>query len=155
MRHDKRFRTWAVVGAASLLPFAAACGDDDDPLSEADFLETANAVCDDVSDDMDAAAEDAFGDRSGDPDPEEVAAFFEEDMIPLIQRQIDELDDLEPPAELEDEVDELISTAEEELEQMVDDIEDDPEAFAANDDDPFARTNAMAADLGLTSCDGD
>jgi hypothetical protein len=145
------------VGACVL----AGCGDDDEALSEQEFLEQGNAICAAGNERLDAAFEDAFAEmdleEGEEPSPEQIAAVVLEVFVPDIQSQIDGIDDLEPPDELADAVEQFLDDAQATLDELEQQAEDDPAAVFADDEDPFADVNAQANEIGLTECadDGD
>ena len=71
-------------------------------------------------------------------------------ILPGIERQIDDLDDLAPPEDLQDDVDEMLDSARD----AFDEVEGDVEAALNSEDDPFAETNEKAEALGLSDCAG-
>lgn len=141
-----------VVVFAVLVPMTVlmvvACGDDEETLTTEEFLDQGNAVCETGTTEIDAAGEELFA--SGDePTPEEQTAFVEDTLAPLVQDQIDGLEALNPPEDLQDDVDELLAEAQ----ATLDSITDDP-ASIFGDDNPFADADAMAIEIGLTACAG-
>jgi hypothetical protein len=125
-----------------------ACGDGEE-LSEEEFLEQANEICAEGEDELVAAFENAFG-GDEEPSPEEVGDFadvFEEN----ISGQLDALNDLEGPGDLEDELDPILDDAREVLEEFVPTLRDDPESAFVSED-PFADVNSRLQELGLTEC---
>lgn len=142
----------AVVFAAlaSVVTMIAACGSDETRLSNDEFLKQGNAICDTGNTAIDAAAAELFA--SGDePTPEQLATFGNDVLVPNVQRQIDGLKKLKPPADLEKDVDQMVADAQ----KALDKISDDPAAALGGDEDLFADVNAQAAAIGLTSCAGD
>jgi hypothetical protein len=128
---------------------ATGCGDDEESLSEDEFVEQANAICEEGSDDLDQASDEMFG--SEEPTAEEIADFadvFEE----AIGGQIDDLEDLDGPDDLEEELDPILDDARDTLSEFADEVRDDPEAAFTSDEDPFADINERLSALGLTSC---
>lgn len=142
----------AIATVSALLLLGAGCGDDEDRLSTEEFLEQGNAICEEGNEALDAAAEAIFGDEE--PDVEAARAFFEDDVIPNVQGQIDDLRDLNPPEDLEDAVDELLDDGEAALDTLAATVEADPESIFSGED-PFADVNAQAEEIGLTACADD
>ena len=140
----------AIAGAG-----VGACGGDDDEgsgdrLSEAEFLEQGNAICEAGNERLDAAAEDAFGDATEEDPPTDdaILAFTTETAIPDVENQIDDLAELSPPAELEGDFDAAITEAMATLTK----VKDDPSLLAADDGTTFDETNKLLADIGLDAC---
>jgi hypothetical protein len=157
MRTTRTFRHTAVsvsVAALALTTFAACGGDDDDgggePLTEAEFKEQADAICAENNDDMNAAGEEAFGDSTEMPEEEALKSFVEDDIVPKVEEQIDELDDIVPPEDLQEDWDALLEQAQTDLEEMKS-IDNYTEYFNSGEE-PFEETNALATDLGLEDC---
>jgi hypothetical protein len=149
-------RLVAALAAVVLSPVVAACGDDDndgDRLSEADFLEQGNQICAGSNARIQRAGEEAFGSADGDTDPEALTTYLAV-LKAEVRGQIDDVTALRPPSNLEDELTLLKSTANEEFDQMVADIDADPTAFAYSEADPFAESNAIMVEIGLKECSG-
>jgi hypothetical protein len=138
-------RLAVVVGVAGLA--IAGCGDDGgDALSEEEFVEQANEICAEGEAELQEA-----GAALDDPTSEDVAEFagvYEEN----VSDQIDELDDLEAPESIADDVDAVLTDAREALEDAVQLLHDDPEAAFAEEEDPFADVNEQLTELGLDEC---
>jgi hypothetical protein len=147
-----RYRTLAgaLLVIASL---GGGCGGDDDDaqsLSKDDFLEQANAVCEEGTVELDEAFEDAFA--SGEPSPDEVEALMKDTVIPNIHGQIDDIRDLGAPDEIDGGVESFLDAASARLDEL--EAMDADELFETmtSGENPFAEVNAMASNLGLTSC---
>jgi hypothetical protein len=142
-------RSVAGLCVAALAVAAAGCGDDDERLSSEEFLEQGNAICASVNDELDAAFEELGDDQ---PSTDEFVSLVEDTLVPIVRTEIDDLRELNPPEELEDEASQLFDDADaviDEIEQM---IQDDPEAFVESDEDLFAEVNERATELGLVEC---
>ena len=138
-----------VAPLALLGLLATGCGDDEESLSEDEFVEQANAICEEGSEELDQAGGELFG--SEEPTPEEIADFADlfEDAI---GDQIDDLEDLNGPSDLEEELDGILADARDTLSEFADEVRDDPEAAFTSEEDPFADINERLSELGLTSC---
>jgi hypothetical protein len=145
-------RALACVTVVTFVVVGAGCGDDEERLSEEEFLEQGNAICEEGNDEIDAAIEEIVPDESTEPSIEEVITVYEETLIPSVQRQIDELRELNPPEDIEDDIEDLLDDADAAVEESSERLEEDPEAFVTSDEDPFAEVNARAEELGLTAC---
>jgi hypothetical protein len=130
------------------------CGDDEEALSKEEFLRQGNAVCAEGNEELDALFEEQFADleEGEEPDPAQFAAFIEDDVVPRVQEQIDDIADLEPPEELADDVEQLVTKAQAALDELEQQAKDDPEALLQQEEDPFAEVNEDAAEIGLTVC---
>ena len=125
-----------------------ACGSDEDRLTAEEFTDQGNEICKTSNEAVEAA--DAEMSSNPDPSPEEITAYLEDDLIPSIQTAIDDFEDLNPPEDLEDDLDAFIEAAQAALDELEAGA-DDPEALFAGED-PFAEVNALATQLGLTTC---
>ena len=143
-------RRLASVSVTAVLVFAAAaCGDDEDRLSEEEFQDQANEICEDGSAEQEEILE-ALEDVES-PTVEDVEPIFD-DLVENIRDQIDAVDALVPPEDIED----AVETFNEDAREVLAEVEDDgPEAlFEATAEDPFADVNEQAEDLGIQECAG-
>lgn len=132
-----------------------ACGDDDgDRLTASEFEAQANSICAEANDEVDAAAAELFGDL--DPNetssPAEVEAFVDDIIVPNLRRQLDEIDALDPPEDLANEVEDLIAVAESTIDEIDDMSGDEFLGLFQTGEDPFAEMNAKANAIGLLQC---
>jgi ABC-type glycerol-3-phosphate transport system substrate-binding protein len=142
----------AVALALSLT--AAGCGGSDSDssdggdapasISKADFTEQANTICSDASDELRTAGAE-LTDQST---QEEVVAFVTDTAVPNFQAQHDDIEALGAPDGEEDDVQTLLDA----LQDAIDAIKADPDAFVTGGATPFDDANAAADDLGLTDC---
>ena len=142
-------RLTAVIAVLTLLATGAACGGDDDggggeALTEAEWQEQADKICAD----HDQAIEEAEPDID-DPTPEDVEEYLDDVVAPEIEEQIEEIGDLNPPEEIQDDVDAMLDAATEALAGLED---LSGEELMALEDDPFAEVTELAAELGLEDC---
>jgi hypothetical protein len=143
-------RSVAGLCVAALAVVACGCGgDDEEPLSSEEFLAQGNAICASVNDELDAAFE-ALGDSE--PSTDELVSLFADTLVPNIRAEIDDLRELNPPDELQDEARQLFDDADAAIDEIEQQIEDDPEAFFESDEDPFADVNQRATAMGLVEC---
>jgi hypothetical protein len=137
-----------LVGACAL----AGCGDDDDALSEEEFLQQGNAICAAGNDRLDAAFGELDLEEGEEPTAEQMGALVSDVFVPDVQSQIDDVRALEPPDELADTVEQFLDDAQTALDELEQQAADDPSALFSGDEDPFAEVNAQADDIGLTEC---
>ncbi len=128
----------------------AGCGGDDDELTKSEFTTQANAICEKGNAEIDSAANKAFP-RHRPPSEAEATNFAEDTLIPNVQRQIDDVRDLNPPSEDEDEVTAILDEAQ----QSLDRVEDDPTILFGAGQSPFAKSNQLAKAYGLDECASD
>jgi hypothetical protein len=120
-------------------------GGEEPALSDATFVQQANAICEAGNKSTEKLANSTFTGRK--PSRAQLDAYAKV-AVPAIQTQIDAIRALPAPEDLEDQVTEFLDTAEEDLSK----VEADPSLFVAGDTDPFANTNRLASDLGLDQC---
>jgi hypothetical protein len=95
-----RQSAFAVVVASALLLVAAACGGDDDRLSREELIEQGDAICADYEARIDAV---------GEPTNADDIERYVDEVKPIVEEGTNELDNLTPPEDLEDEYDEWIA----------------------------------------------
>jgi hypothetical protein len=168
----RRLRNLTLLAVAALAtgPISAGCGGDDhggeslskeesvpranapskeEPVAQAnapskeEFVAQANEICKQGNAELDAAAQESFG--QGLATPEDHNAFATETLVPNIQGQIDDIRALGIPEGDEDTVNGFLDEAE----GILDQLERNPESFSG---DPFAQVNQDFAAYGLTAC---
>jgi hypothetical protein len=145
-------RCTPVVLLSALVLFAGACGDDGTRLSKAEFLKQGNATCKATNDKIDTASAKKFPNQDEQPDPAKFKTFATETLIPDLRQEVDDLDDLKPPKDLQDDVDHLLSDVRDALDNVKEDVNEDTAAFLNSESDPFADAKKKANDIGLTVC---
>ena len=148
LRKNPRYRATAIT---ALTLFVAACGDDD-RLSTAEFVKQGNAICKAGEDKIEAAAAKAFPNENEQPDPVVFKTLANETLIPSVKEQLDGVDALKAPKDLQDAVDRMVADGRAALDKMKADINNDIDAFLENEADPFAEVNKQAGEIGLTVC---
>jgi hypothetical protein len=135
------------AGAAALL--VAGCGGEE-RLSQAEFQEQGNAIC---------AKYDKQIEEIGTPTSVEEVPAYVNKVLPIVERQIEDMKELNPPEEDQETYDKMIAEAE----KTVDAGRDLGEAAEANDDAAIEkalnegnaasdRADEHATELGLTDC---
>jgi hypothetical protein len=150
------FAVLAVFGGPLLL--VAGWGDDDGgvetgDVSKQEYVAEGNEICSQGDRRLDRAAEEYFGEELGlernqRPSQEQITTFVEDEVIPEIQSQVDALGDLEAPEGDAEQIEEILDSAQ----GVLDEAEDDPSILAREQSDPFAETNRLLDDYGLTEC---
>jgi hypothetical protein len=135
-----------MVGALLLL---GACGGGEDRLTKAEFTSKANAICKKASTELDKAGNEAFG--SKEPTTDQIATYISDTLVPKVEQQLDDIDELKPPKDMEDDVDALLKTARADVAAVKKDVKADAEKLIQGDD-PFADANQKADALGLKEC---
>lgn len=144
---NRHLTSLAIVGVLLPTLFLAGCGDDDAGLTAAEFREQANAICAQGNQDIGEAAGPVFGNESATPDDLQSAL---DAIVSISNRQLDDIEALAAPADLEDDVAALVT----EGRSATDTAEAQGLGFFESEDDPWARTGELAAGLGLDACSG-
>jgi hypothetical protein len=143
--------------AAVLVLGMAACGDDDDEsasaskknpdvIVKADFIQAANAACEQRSKEIQAKAQKIVAKYSGQPDsPKARKEVIEQAVAPGFEAEARDLRALEPPAGDEEQIDELITAIEEMVARTRKDL-------AEGRNYPYRKTENLAAAYGLPAC---
>jgi hypothetical protein len=144
-------RRTAVVLVTGLALVASGCGNEK-RLTRAEFLKRGNAICKSGNAKTEAATKKEFPNQNERPDPQKFKAFANETLFPNVRQQINGIDDLKPPKDLEARVDQLVSDARAALDKLKEEVNKDPSAALDNENDPFAPVNKKATEIGLTTC---
>ena len=160
-------RRTITIAAAIVGLLATACGvQGDDPLSKPEFVAQANSICQASNDELDVIFEAIYADfdEADWDDPANQLLIFkrwDEAMVqagPVIEQQLDELGDLEPPTGDKELVESLLAdqaAAVAEFTSLIEAAaEGDQAALAAldTDEDPFDDIDRRAREYGLTVC---
>ena len=143
-------RRVAGVCVAVFLVVAACGGSSSSTLSKDDFVKQGNSICQKGNDTINSSASSLFT-SSSQPDPATMKKFFDETLEPSVKKQIDDIDNLKPPKELQAQVDKLVADARAALAKLKTAVATDPSA-AFSSDDPFADVNKEASAIGLVVC---
>jgi len=138
----------AGVLLGAMVVVAACSSSGSSALSKDDFVKQGNAACQKGNDAI-SSAESQF---SSQPTPEQLQKFFKDTIAPNIKKQIDDIDNLKPPKELQAQVDKLVTDARAALTKLQEQVDKDPSALDSSSSDPFADVNTEANALGLTVC---
>ena len=123
----------------------AGCGGDDDTLTKSQFIKQADAICKQGNKRIEAQAEDTLP-ANEPPSKAQLTTFATETLIPDIQRQVDEVRELNEPSEDEDQVNAFLDSAQSELDKG----EEDP--LYITSDKSFAKTNRLGKQYGFKVC---
>jgi hypothetical protein len=139
----------AVVAAAASLA-AAGCGGGEDRLSTAEFQERVNGICTKYDKQIDAVRAPSS--------VEEIPAYVAK-VLPIVEREVEEMKAVEPPEDDQETFDAMIGEAEKALEagrDLSDAAEENDEAAienALNEGNAASdRADEHARELGLTDC---
>jgi hypothetical protein len=147
----------AAVAAVALV--VAGCGDSDDSttdsgasLTKAEFVKQGNAVCakgnKEIEEGFEEFSEEKNLRQNKEPSKAVLTEASETILIPAVSSQIDELRALGTPEGDEGEVDQLLTNAEEVLEEG----EEDPVSLTEEGSGGFTDVNKEARAYGLTVC---
>lgn len=149
-------RRWIrpVAFAGALVLVGAACGGDDDALTKEDWIRAANAICGEAGEAFNALFEEGF------PTTEERAQTFVADVVPILEEEVNDLQNLEAP---EDEADaETIDDALARGEAAVDDLREASESpgdsaaiFQAEGGENLVAFEDGLVEFGAQRCDLD
>ena len=153
---DMPKRYLIVAAAAALALSLGACGDDDDGgnlasndeavIVKADFIQAANAACEQRAEEMQKRAQQVFKKYSDQPDSPKVRrAVIEEAIAPGFEAEIEDLRALEPPPGEEEEVEEVLTTIEEMVARTRRDLSEGRGY-------PYRTTENVSAAYGLPAC---
>jgi hypothetical protein len=136
----------ALLGAGA----GAGCGgDDEEPLSKAEYIKQGDAICKKAQAEGKKKVEEMFGDLGPNEEPseEQLTTLVEDVIKPNTQGQLNDLRDLTPPEGDEDTVNAIYDGVEEGLAN----VEDDPKILLSKDD-PFEAPTQKAEDYGFKEC---
>lgn len=132
------------------MTMVGACGSDGDRLTAEDFIAQGNAICEATSAEVETVGDELFAEGE-EPSGETIGAFVDETLVPGLEGMIDDFEELNPPEELEEAVDQMLADLQAVKDDIVEATAEDPGALFASGD-PFAATDAQAAEIGLTEC---
>lgn len=148
-------------GVASLL--ISSCGADDDPLTKAEFLEQANAICHQSNEELEPIFEQIYADLDA-GHPESGGAVFErwdhamEQVRPIVDEQLDDIRALGFPTGDREFLETLLGDQEREFDRFATMVDEAAAGSAAAreamsvEEDPFADIDRRAREYGLTVC---
>jgi ABC-type glycerol-3-phosphate transport system substrate-binding protein len=138
------------AGALVIGLLAAGCGSDDtstasEALTKQEFITQADAICQKVNDELDAASE-RLSTKTTDAQFE---TFVNDELVPNVQSQVDQIGELVPPEADQEQINELLDSANDGVDEMA----QDPSQVQYGD--PLVEANTLAADYGLRVCGQD
>jgi hypothetical protein len=141
---------WTIAMIAISSVTAAGCGGGSDssgnpPLSKRTFLFLSNAICRQGNGELNAAEHKHL--RGGKPSQSDVEAFVNTYFAPIVQKQIDDIRVVGLPQGSEDQVSQILDTAQQDL----DEVKSDPSLLVGHAD-AFASFKKLAHPYGLTKC---
>jgi hypothetical protein len=136
----------AICSCAAVLVLAGGCGDSSTTtatLADHDFLARAEAICSRVSQKQFDSVRRALASSNGKRSLEEITGDV---ILPAASKMISELSSLQPPTEMESQVDLMIKRLNEGLERS----RSRPKSFLSGG--AFSKADQTATELGLTKC---
>jgi hypothetical protein len=126
---------------------ASGCGGSgsDAPTKE-DYIAEADGICKEADDEVAATVESTFGNEA--PSRQQLVSIVEDELIPSIEGQLNDLRSLTPPEGDEDTVNAIYDALEQDLEAL----KADP--VGAIQGEAFAESSRLAGEYGLTDCGG-
>jgi hypothetical protein len=142
-------RRYVAILLSLLVPLGVTGCGGDDALTEEEFVEQANAICAEGNDELEEAASELT--EGGEQPSEEDLQELIDTAVANIEGQLDEIEELSPPEDMEADVEDLLETGRSELA----DLEEAGTDSLESGENPFTGSNAKAEELGLTDCADD
>jgi len=144
-----------LAGALAVALVATGCGSSSDSttsLTKAEFIKEGNAICTKGNDKIESEYE-AFSKEHNLSETKAPSMAVQEEaaediLVPLVSSQVEEIRALGTPEGDEGEVDEILTGAEEAVEEG----EEDPATLIGNEPGKFKEVNKQAREYGLTVC---
>lgn len=133
-------RTLALAGALALT--LTACGGED-RLTKAEFIKQADAICTGDDDAIKKVADGLTEDSSDEEIDEAIAGY-----VAIVKKQVEKLDDLQPPESLEKDVDAMLKS----LGEGLDEMEEKGHELIGSDENPLGDASEKAKAIGLEKC---
>lgn len=145
----KQLMRGMLAAALAVGLIAAGCGDDDDDggatITKDEWIVQADEICAQGNEEIEEQAGEVFG--GGPPSAAEERRFIEEVALPNIEEQVADVKALGAPEGDEDEVEAIVSAAEEGLAEA----RQDPSAL---EEDALDDATRLMAEYGSTVCGG-
>ena len=137
-----------VIGLMAALALSA-CGDDGGQrLTKATFIAQGNQICAETEQQVNAAVQTSFPNKGLVPTAAEAEQFVDGPFDDLVQDELAKLDELQPPEEDQERVDEIIKAGRRGLEE----IKSNAVLVLNQDRNPMNRYAGLASDYGLEGC---
>lgn len=146
-------RTFAIlISVLALGAFAAGCGDDDEStetVTKAEYVEVGDAACKEAVKTGREELEEYLSEQNDGklPSRDQEEELIETVIVPLLEKQIEGLEEAGLPKGSEKEAEAFLT----ELESVKTEAEENPVGTAASGT-PFAESEAMAQALGFKEC---
>ena len=146
--HKKRMLTVGVLVAA--LGLGACGGDDERPLTKAEYIERGSAICTEGSQKIEAGAKATFSQQGSIPPVEEIRQFADEIVAPTIENEVERLRELGPPEADEERIEDILQAGSD----GVDTVREDATILLSRTDDGFNTYRELSSAYGLQNCGG-
>jgi hypothetical protein len=125
---------------------------DSPELTKAQFLKQGNAICAKANEELNGEVakffkENGLGEKQQ-PSTAELTEVAEDFVTPIVGRQVEEIRQLGSPAGEEQQVEKILSAAEEGIKKS----EEDPDSLLAGENSAFGKANQLAKEYGLKTC---
>ncbi len=138
-----------VIGLLAALALSACGGGDGgERLSKAGFIAQGNRICAETQQQVNSAVQTSFPNKGLVPTAAEAEQFVDGPFDDLVQREIDQLDELRPPEQDQERVDEMLQAGRRGLEE----IKSNAVLVLNQDRNPLNRYGELASDYGLEGC---
>jgi hypothetical protein len=143
-------RAPALVGLVVGLALVAGCGNDEKPLSKAEYLKRASTICREGNQELATASQKAFKDlKQGEkPTAEQLKRYARDVVVPMVRKQVEALRDLPEPKGAADQVDEIYDAFEEALDR----IDKRPSLLTPNVFELFKEADELSKKYGFPVC---
>lgn len=135
--------------AAGVLAGCGSGGGSGSPLTKAEYVAQGNKICARETKKVEAEIEEYAGEhnlRYREPTKKDYEKEAEEVFVPVVERKIDQLQELEPPAKDEQEIAKMLAAAEKGLQ------EGQSEPFTLISGQALAEARKLATEYGLKEC---
>jgi hypothetical protein len=131
----------------------AACGDEDEGPSKAEYIEEVDKICAKSDAETNRLAGDAFEDPEK-PKPEEAQAFLKQG-VPVVNEAIEDIEDVEKPKDDEEKLEEWIAATKAGATSLEEASADPETSLTALLGEPFAESEKIADEYGMKDCGSD
>lgn len=141
-------RIWSVAACLLMLAFAGCGGSDDEEITKAEFIDRADAICKENTEERSAAATAFIEEHKGEPPKSAAEEVVLEVALPAVQEELDGLSDLPKPAGEEERIEAILVA----LERGIERVEADPEKATQRSLGWFREFETLAIEYGFDEC---
>jgi hypothetical protein len=121
-------------------------GDDSEPVTKAEFVKQATALCVTTQKQMQKEINAAF--KGGIGDNSEVVAVVEKTVVPGFETEISGIEDLGAPDGEDAQVEAVLAP----MQEVVDDAKADPKAFLKSSEKSYEKSEKASIKYGIPAC---